>query len=535
MHHSSTSPRPHGPTGFSSFDLILRRTAPFTSDDGRAFARVSAASPHGYRTLPVRSRAFREWFFAQSYAEYETIPTAHAFSAILYHLEAQAAADPQTRGIRVPRRVDSRSRGSAVETILLDLANFEGQFVEISAAGWNVTAREGAPFETSRPTGSLPNPEPAPPLAPAAEIGPPDGPLQILRSTLNLGPPNGPAWLRCFAWLLNTLRPGGPFPILILRGPSGCGKSLAARALRSLVDPCTSPLTPLPSSTRQLLDLAQHNWILAFDHVSTLSPQLSDALCRLAGGAGLACREPGHREAVQRWIKRPILLTVTDRFTPAPDLAARSLIVTMPELTADARRSERDVLTTLDRNLSLILGALCDAVSLVLRGPHPAHPHSTRHTATLAWALAAAPLLRCTADEVRGAFDASTPRPPLVEAVRCLLGRNPQWTGTATALAELLPLSRNPKVLSEQLKNHALALAEAGVDLAFRRQHGGVRAIQLRASPDLSAIPQSPAPMELTSPPEISPDSGACVTAALAARPFKRAPAAIRIPIDTPV
>lgn len=41
--------------------------------------------------------------------------------------------------------------------------------------------------------------------------------------------------------------------------------------------------------------------------------------------------------------------------------------------------------------------------------------------------------------------------------------------------------------------------------------------------------------MELTSPPEISPDPGACVTAALAVRPFKDVPAAIRIPIDSPV
>lgn len=528
MHYPSTSPRPNGPAGFASFDLILQRTAPFTSDDGRAFVSISAGSPNGYLTLPVRSRAFREWFFAESYAAYETIPTAHAFGAILHHLEAQAAADPRTRSIRVLRRVDSRSRGSILETILLDLANLEGEFVEISAAGWEIAAREGAPFETSRPTGSLPNPEPASPLPPAGHLDPRGGPLQMLRATFNLGPPNGAAWLRCFAWLLNTLRPDGPFPILILRGPSGCGKSLAARALRSLVDPCTSPLTPLPSSARQLLGLAQHNWILAFDHVSTLSPQLSAALCRLAGGVGIACREPGHREAVQLWIKRPILLTVADHFTPLPDLAARSLIVTMPELPADIRRAEEEVLAIFDRNLSRILGALCDAVSLVLRGPHTAQPHPTRHTATLAWAVAAAPLLRCTEDEVRQAFDASTPLPPLVQAVRCLLGRNPQWTGTATALAAILPLGQSPKVLSEQLKKQALTLADAGVHLAFHRQHGGVRIIHLRASPSFSAVPQSLAPVELTAPPEIPPASQACVTA-------RRIAPQSGIPIDTPV
>ena len=499
MPRSSDTSQPHSPAGFAALESLLHRTLPFTSYDGRAFVRVPADSPPGCRTHPVRSRALREWFFARSFFEFQTVPTAHAFTAILRHLESLAAADPDNRRIHVPRRVDSRS-----QTILLDLANSEGQFVEISATGWQVRVGEGPPFETSLPNTSLPTPEPA------AQ----DAPLQLLRSTLNLGPANGPDWLRCFAWLLSTLHSRGPFPILILRGPSGCGKSVAARALRALVDPCTSPLTPLPSSPRQLLQLARDNWILAFDHVSSLAPQVSDTLCRLAGGAGIACCESGHREPVQLWIKRPVLLTVTPAFTPSPDLVARSLSVTLPGLTAATRRSEQAVLTAIDQSLARILGALCDAVSAILRAPVTVSPHSTRHTSALAGAVAAAPSLGCTEDDVRRAFEVPPPPAPLLEALRAIFHQSSRWTGTATDLAALLRLSLNPKALSERLRKHRLTLAESGIEIVFRRLHGGARIIELCASPGFLARAQSQAPQPLTTAPEIVPVSVPCVTRA---------------------
>src|ERR1035437_3940674 len=89
-----TPPKPRGPSGFDAFLRIAQRGVPFTSVGGRAFMRVPAQSFGGYRPLSIRSRAFRQWFFDQSFSGYETIPTAHAFSAILHYLEAQAARDP---------------------------------------------------------------------------------------------------------------------------------------------------------------------------------------------------------------------------------------------------------------------------------------------------------------------------------------------------------------------------------------------------------------------------------------------------------
>jgi hypothetical protein len=490
-----TPPNPPGPSGFQSFLCIARSGVPFTSVDGRAFMTVPAQFS-GYRTLPIRSRAFRQWFFDQSLSEYETIPTDRAFSAILHYLEAQAARDPGTCKIRIPYRVDSRGISSTPERILLDLANSRGQFVEIAPNGWTVTSGEGVPFETSASTQSLPDPELVghsdPPLDP-----PTPAPLDTLRSTLNLGAPNSPEWLRCLAWLLAALHPGGPYPILILRGPSGCGKSLAGRILRTLIDPSASPFTPLPSSARELLTLARVNWVLAFDHVSSLTPRTVDALCRLSGGVGVAHREPGQREPLQIYIKRPILLTVTDSWMPPPDLAARALTVTLPPLADAARRPEHELDRVIGQAFPKILGALCTAVSQALACRPEASSSGTRHAVTLAWALAAAPALNCTSREMREAFEAPHPAHPFVDAVRGLLDRTPHWSGTATELLRLLPLSRTPRALSAQLHNAILPLAHAGIAVQFRRLSGGVRVIDLFASQNLPPSPQPEAGKDL--------------------------------------
>ena len=505
MPHLPKPPRPRGPAGFPAFDFILQRALPFTASDGRPFARVSAPQGSGRRSLPIHSHAFRNWFFTHCYSEFETIPTAHAFSAIRRHLQAQAAADPN---VHVSRRV---SPGPTPDSILLDLADPEGQSVEISPGRWNVSSALDFAFETSRSTVDLPAPEPP------SESSP--DPLDFLRASLNLGPAHSPTWLRALAWLLSAFRPSGPFPILVLRGPSGSGKSLAARTLRAFIDPSTAPLQSLPASVPQLHSLARHNYILAFDHVSRLSPELSDALCRLSSGIAVATpdRSSDRAEPFQAHTRRPILLTVTEDFALPPALAARALTVTLPALTAETRRPEEAVLQPLREVFPQILGALCTAVSTALGRIHiPIEPHPTRHTGALAWAIAAAPALGITEQHLRAAFDAPSSAHPIVDTVTAFTREHSHWTGTASDLAQALHYPRSPKLLSEQLRLHALDLAEAGIDVEFRRLHGGTRIIELRASPaaspDPAPPPQPPDPEPLTPTPEIPPASAPCVT-----------------------
>lgn len=353
-----------GPAGFAELDTICRRLTLFTSTDGRAFARIPAASINGHLSLPIHSQSFREWFLAQAYDDHNTTPTVPSWTAIRRHLEAQASRDPSRREIRVSRRVTSRGQGAVPEKLLIDLANPRGEFIEITPAGWHISTGKGVHFETSRSTRGLPTPTHAEPQTPSA--------LDSLREILRF-PPNSPDWLRLLAWILTALRPDGPYPILILRGQSDapCGKSLVARVIRALVDPASAPLTAIPSSLRALHDLAQHHWLLAFDHVSRLTTRMSESLCRLAGGIGIPVREPGNPEPIYLWTKRPILLTATHDFTPSPGLTSRAVTVTLPNLPAESAVPEAGLLVVLEKLLPALLGALCDALSVSLQ-PTPA-------------------------------------------------------------------------------------------------------------------------------------------------------------------
>jgi hypothetical protein len=262
-----------------------------------------------------------------------------------------------------------------------------------------------------------------------------------------------------------------------------------------MVDPCAAPFTAMPRSATQLLHLARHNWVLAFDHVSHITPSISDTLCRITSGVGLAWREPGRRDPVQQWIKRPILLTITDTCELPPDIAARALFVTLPDLIAETRRPESDVLAVIKEAFPHIFDALCAAISRALANLRPI-PSASRHAGALAWITAAFPGL---AADLAAAIEEPPPPPLFVAQIRAL---PPHWEGTATDLLPLTRAAQTPKGISQALNKHALALSDAGIRISFRRRHEGQRIISIDASP---CLPPPPLPTPNASHPDPQP------------------------------
>src|ERR1700724_3385032 len=131
-------------------------------------------------------------------------------------------------------------------------------------AGGRVVDRPPAKFRRSR--GSQPLPEP--------EHG---GSLEELRPFLNV---DHHGWILIRAFLVATLRPGFPLPILIAKGEQGSGKSTACRVISSLIDPRTSALRGVPREVRDLTAAARNSWLVRFRNLSRVHEDLADAVCR---------------------------------------------------------------------------------------------------------------------------------------------------------------------------------------------------------------------------------------------------------------
>src|SRR5215208_8066384 len=118
-------------------------------------------------------------------------------------------------------------------------------------------------------------------------------------------------------------------------------KSTTVRVLRALVDPAVEPLRALPKNERDLAIAAGNAWVLAFDNLSGIRDQLSDALCRLATGGGFATRILyTDDEEIIFSAKRPIILNGIDDIATRGDLQERSLLVSLPSIPEERRVEE---------------------------------------------------------------------------------------------------------------------------------------------------------------------------------------------------
>lgn len=427
-----------------------RAATPFFAQNGEPCASVPS-SVESVRVLPLRSAGFRDWLTANYYSEYETAPSALALRAVLRTLEARAQYSGSPAH-KVDHRIGFEGDPYAPSKVFLDLASPSGEILQITSQGWSITDNLGRSFRQS--PGMLPLPAPQSPV-------PSPGPL--LFELFHLLPT---AQTRLLFWLAASLRATGPYPILVLRGPASSGKSTLARALRTLIDPSTAPLRRLPHTDRELLHLALHNWILAFDHVHRIPLQICEALCAVASGEAIETAQPDYRDPALAEIARPIILIAPfDEaqcpWSPTRALSSRTLAVDLPPLSDP--RAESAVWSDFESLRAPLLATLADAVSCALRHIRDIDlPHLSRFPDSVAWAAAAAPVLGFTPSAIVEAV--SDPESlwlgvdPLRDTLYSLLHPQATWTGDSAALlsrlralAPLATLPSTPKSLLQSL------------------------------------------------------------------------------------
>jgi hypothetical protein len=348
--------------------------------------------------------------------------------------------------------------------IFVDLCNSAWDVVAITPEGWTIPDTVTVRFR--RTPGMQPLPIPIT-----------GGSVDELREFINV---DADGWVLAISWLVGTLRPERPFPILGIHGEQGSGKTLQARMLRRLVDPNTADLRSCPREEHDLVIAAKNGWIVGFDNVSTISEALSDSLCRVATGAGFGKRRlyTDTEEALID-VKRPILYTAISRPSVRSDLADREITINVPVI--ERYRTEDDLWLAFDAARPRILGALLSAVSIALRRlPTISMPSPPRMADFAVWATAAETAFGWTphtflsvyAENRSTAHELTLEASPLPIPLREFMADQNEWTGTAQELLEALVqrVEQDVKVRRE-----------------WPRSARGLRSALARLAPDLRA------------------------------------------------
>ena len=170
-------------------------------------------------------------------------------------------------------------------------------------------------------------------------------------------------------WLLISIiigacRGQGPFPIAAINGEQGSAKSTAVRMVRDLIDPNKASARTLPRTEDDLYVAASNGFVLSFDNVSHLKPEVSDALCRISTGGGFSKRELySDLEEIIVDACRPILMNGIPSLVDRADLMDRTIALTLPSIPPEKRRSERVVRQEFIADLPHMLGAIYSAMA----------------------------------------------------------------------------------------------------------------------------------------------------------------------------
>ncbi len=134
---------------------------------------------------------------------------------------------------------------------------------------------------------------------------------------------------------------------------------------------------------------------MAFDNLSGIKDNLSDALCVLSTGGGFGARELYTDDDEKLFdAKRPILLNGIEDLATRPDLLDRAITLTLPVIADEQRRDENELWKQFEEVRPRVLGALLDVVSVALKNLPNARMESKPRMADFAlWITAAEPAL----------------------------------------------------------------------------------------------------------------------------------------------
>lgn len=321
-------------------DFVVARAELFHDLNAEVYAQDFTT----HETRRLDSRAFKDWLVAN-----------------FYKLTGKSPRDQSVREALVTLGGLARHTGICHEVNVrvalhegkyyLDLAEpGQSRAICIQTGDWHIISEP--PVRFLRPETLRPLPEPLR-----------DGDINLLWELVNI-PEN--ARLLVLAWLMDSLRPDTPFPVLELIGEQGSAKSTTQTMLRRLIDPNACDLRAAPKTTEDIFVSAGVNWLVSYENISHLSAPVQDALCILSTGGGFAKRKL-YSDADESVIivKRPVVLNGISASITAQDLIDRTLSIETPIITHRAEIT--DLWHSYEIEHARLLGALLTIFAQALK------------------------------------------------------------------------------------------------------------------------------------------------------------------------
>ena len=317
----------------------------FFRTPGTASKAFCVIPDHLGGAVEIDSDRFRSWLRAMVYkAEGKRPGQADVKLAVEHFVDETLANAPEhTPVVRFAFR-------DGVAT--LDIGDSTNRVIEVDKSGWRVVNQSGIKFV--RTEGMRPM------LIPVN-----GGSIEDWKRTINIADED---WSLFIPAVLAMFRADLPTAILQLYGEQGSAKSTVCEQIRALVDPNQAPLRGRPRSERDVFISAMNSRLLVYDNLSEISPEISDALCRLATGGAFSTRML-HSKSSALLINatRPVVMNGIADLSRRPDLLSRVVTVTCPRIDPGKRRTKSEIDKMFEDSSPRILGALLTAFAGTLQ------------------------------------------------------------------------------------------------------------------------------------------------------------------------
>lgn len=298
-------------------------------------------SPYGGSELyRIRSRKFKGWLGAYVYSKYK------------FALKNNQIKDISEALGGIALYSGAGQKNLEVRSCLVDNSlwyDLGGSAVRVDESGWEVIEQPPILFK--------PYEHQEQQVVPSK-----NGNIQALRQFVNIS--SDEDWALFLVFAISTFIPSFPQPVLVLTGSQGAGKTTPMRMLKKLVDPSKLPSTGSPSDQEEMSRLADKHSLLFFDNLSSLSPKVSDILCKLVTGDGFSRRTKYTDDDETIFVsKRAIMMNGINSFITRADLLDRTIILELGRIPDNKRLPEDELWRRFEEERPKILGGIFDILS----------------------------------------------------------------------------------------------------------------------------------------------------------------------------